>query len=66
VKAFLTKIQNDESLRQVVVASGTADDVTQTATSLDHNFLSDKLLRLSGQKAGQGTLTKQDVPDEYN
>jgi hypothetical protein len=49
-----------------VQAAATADDVAQLAGTLGYTFSGDELLRLSGQKVGRVTVTKQDIPGEYN
>ena len=66
LKAFLGKVQDDASLRQAVQAAATADDVAQIAAGLGYEFSGDELLRLSGQRVGRVTVTKQDIPGEYN
>jgi predicted ribosomally synthesized peptide with nif11-like leader len=66
LKAFLVRMQDDPGLRQSVLAAATADDVAQIAASLGYEFSGDQLLRLSGQKVGRVTVTKQDIPGEYN
>lgn len=66
LKAFLRVMQNDDTLRQDVLAAATADDVAQIALGLGYEFSGDELLRLSGQKVGRVTVTKQDIPGEYN
>ena len=49
-----------------MLAASTADDVAQIAAGLGFEFSGDELLRLSGQKVGRVTVTKQDLPGEYN
>jgi predicted ribosomally synthesized peptide with nif11-like leader len=66
LKAFLSRMQDDPALRQAVQAAATADDVAQLAGTLGYEFSGDELLRLSGQKVGRVTVTKQDIPGEYN
>ena len=66
LKAFLARMQDDPGLRQAVQAAATADDVAQLAGTLGYEFSGDELLRLSGQKVGRVTVTKQDIPGEYN
>lgn len=66
LKAFLARMQDEPSLRQSVLAAATADDVAQLAASLGFEFSGDELLRFSGQKVGRVTVTKQDIPGEYN
>ena len=52
-------------LRQAVQAAAAADDVAQLAASFGYEFSGDELLRLSGQKVGRVTVSKQDTPGEY-
>jgi predicted ribosomally synthesized peptide with nif11-like leader len=66
LKAFLGRVQDDPSLRRAVQAAATADDVAQIAAGLGYEFSGDELLRLSGQRVGRVTVTKQDLPGEYN
>ena len=66
LKAFLAKVQDDMALREAIEAAATADDVAQIGASLGHEFSGDELLRISGQKVGRVTVTKQDLPGEYN
>ena len=66
LKAFLLKMQDDGALRDQVQAAATADDVAQLAAGLGFEFSGDELLRFSGQKVGRVTVSKQDIPGEYN
>jgi predicted ribosomally synthesized peptide with nif11-like leader len=66
LKAFLGKVQDDQSLRQAVQAAATADDVAQIGAGLGFEFSGNELLRLSGKKVGRVTVIKQDLPGEYN
>ena len=66
LKAFLVKMQNDEGLKQTVVAASTADDVARIALGLGFEFSGDELLRFSGRKVGRVTVSKQDHPGEYH
>lgn len=66
VKQFLLRMQNDPDLRQAVQAAATADDVAQLGAGLGFEFSGDELLRFSGQRVGRVTVTKQDIPGEYN
>ena len=66
LKDFLGRMQDDPSLRQSVMAASTADDVAQIGASLGYEFSGDELLRLSGKKVGRVTVTKQEIPGEYN
>ncbi|MCP9880892.1 Nif11-like leader peptide family natural product precursor [Cyanobium sp. Alchichica 3B3-8F6] len=66
LKAFLAKVQDDAALREAVKSAATADDVAQIGAGLGYEFSGDELLRISGQKVGRVTVTKQDIPGEYN
>lgn len=66
LRAFLARVQDDEALRAKVLAAATADDVAQIAAGLGFEFSGDALLRVSGQRFGRVTVTKQDLPGEYN
>ena len=66
LKDFLGRVHDDPSLRRAVQAAATADDVAQIAAGLGYEFSGDELLRLSGQRVGRVTVTKQDLPGEYN
>jgi hypothetical protein len=49
--------------RQAVQAAATTDDVAQIAGILGDAFSCAEALRLSGQKVGRVTVTKQDISD---
>ena len=66
LKAFLRKMQQDESLKQQVLAASTADDVARIAFGLGFEFSGDELLRFSGQKVDRVTVSKQEHPGEYH
>tara|TARA_Y100001968_G_C19131082_1_gene606749 strand:- start:213 stop:428 length:216 start_codon:yes stop_codon:yes gene_type:complete len=66
IKEFLQLMQNDNSLKEKVISSSTADDVAQIAIGLGFEFSGDELLRFSGKKVGKVTVKKNDVPGEYN
>ena len=66
LKAFLVKMQNDEGLKQTVLAASTADDVARIAMGMGFEFSGDELLRFSGKKVGRVTVSKQDHPGEYH
>ncbi|MCT0223783.1 Nif11-like leader peptide family natural product precursor [Synechococcus sp. CS-1328] len=66
LKDFLGKVQDDPGLRAAVQAAATADDVAQIGAGLGYTFSGDELLRLSGKTVGRVTVTKQDIPGEYN
>ena len=66
LKRFLKEIQNDDSLKEEVISSSTADDVALIALRRGYEFSGDELLRFSGKKVGKVTVKKNDVPGEYN
>lgn len=66
LKNFLLRMQQDESLKQQVLAAATADDVAQIALKLGYEFSGDELLRASGQRFERVTVRKNDLPGEYN
>ena len=59
-------MQKDESLKEQVISSSTADDVAIIALKRGYEFSGDELLRFSGNKVGRVTVQKNDVPGEYN
>ena len=66
LRRFLKEMQNDESLKDEVLSSSTADDVALIALRMGYEFSGDELLRFSGKKVGRVTVQKNDVPGEYN
>ena len=66
LKGFLREMQKDDSLKDKVLSSSTADDVALIALSRGYEFSGDELLRFSGNKVGSVTVQKNDVPGEYN
>ena len=66
LRRFLKEMQNDDSLKDEVLSSSTADDVALIALSKGYEFSGDELLRFSGKKVGRVTVQKNDVPGEYN
>ena len=66
LRSFLKEMQKDESLKNQVLSSSTADDVALIALSKGYEFSGDELLRFSGNKVGRVTVQKNDVPGEYN
>ncbi|MFY7696285.1 MAG: Nif11-like leader peptide family natural product precursor [Cyanobium sp.] len=66
LKGFLQRMQQDENLKQQVLAAATADDVAQIALKLGYEFSGDELLRASGQRFDRVTVRKNDLPGEYN
>ena len=66
LKGFLKEMQTDESLKEEVMSSSTADDVALIAMRRGYEFSGDELLRFSGKKVGKVTVKKNDVPGEYN
>ena len=65
-KGFLLRLQDDEALKQSVLAASTADDVAKIAGGLGYSFSGDELLRFSGNRVGRVTVSKQETPGEYN
>ena len=66
IRKFLKEMQNDDSLKEEVLSSSTADDVALIALRKGYEFSGDELLRFSGKKVGRITVHKNDVPGEYN
>ncbi|MFM7642695.1 MAG: Nif11-like leader peptide family natural product precursor [Cyanobium sp.] len=66
LKAFLGRMQKDETLKQLVLSAATADDVAQIALTIGYEFSGDELLRVSGQRFERVTVRKNDIPGEYN
>ena len=66
LRRFLKEMQKDESLKDEVLSSSTADDVALIALRRGYEFSGDELLRFSGKKVGRVTVQKNDVPGEYN
>jgi len=66
IKKFLKKMQKDESLKNKVISSATADDVALIAQELGFSFSGDDLLRFNGQKVDKVTVRKVQHPGEYN
>ena len=65
LKAFLLHLQDDEAVKQSVLAASTADDVAKIASGMGYSFSGDELLRFSGNKVGRVTVSKQETPGEY-
>jgi predicted ribosomally synthesized peptide with nif11-like leader len=66
LRQFLLRMQNEDGLRQQVLAAATADDVAQIALQLGYEFSGDELLRASGQRFERVTVRKTDIPGEYS
>ena len=66
IKKFLKKMQKDESLKNKVISSATADDVALIGQELGFNFSGDDLLRFNGQKVDKVTVRKVQHPGEYH
>ena len=66
IKKFLKKMQIDESLKNKVISSATADDVALIAQEQGFNFSGDDLLRFNGQKVDKVTVRKVQHPGEYH
>ena len=62
LRNFLIEMQNDQSLKDIVMSSSTADDVALIALRRGYEFSGDELLRFSGKKVGNVTVKKNDVP----
>jgi hypothetical protein len=54
-------MQDEPTLPEAALAAATADDFVQLAGSLGYDFSGYELLRLSGQKVGKVTVSKQDI-----
>ena len=66
LRRFLKEMQNDDSLKNEVLSSSTADEVALIALRRGYEFSGDELLRFSGKKVGRVRVQKTDVPGEYN
>ena len=66
LKAFILAMQEDEGLKQDVLAASTADDVAKIGLKLGFEFSGDELLRFNGKKVGTVTVVKPDHPGEYH
>ena len=66
LKAFLLHLQDDEAVKQSVLAASTADDVAKIASGMGYSFSGEELLRFSGNKVGRVTVSNQETPGEYN
>ena len=66
LKAFILKMQQDETLKQRVLAASTADDVSKIGVAMGYEFSGDELLRFNGNKVGKVTVIKPDHPGEYH
>ena len=66
IKKFLQKMQTDESLKNKVISSATADDVALIAQELGFSFSGDDLLRFNGHKVDKVTVRKVQHPGEYH
>ncbi len=66
LNGFLLRLQDDEALKQSVIAASTADDLAKIAAGMDYSFSGEVLLRFSGKKVNRVTVFKQVTPGEYN
>ena len=66
LRAFILKMQQDESVKKKVLAASTADDVARIAIGMGYEFSGDELLRFNGNKVGKVTVVKPDHPGEYH
>ena len=53
LKAFILKMQDDEELKQRVLAASTADDVAKLAMTLGFEFSGDELLPSMAKKSAR-------------
>ena len=66
LRAFILTMQDDDALKQTVLAASMADDVAKIASKLGFEFSGDELLRFNGKKVGKVTVVKPDHPGEYH
>ena len=66
LRAFILKMQQDESVKKKVLAASTADDVARIAIAMGYEFSGDELLRFNGNKVGKVTVVKPNHPGEYH
>ena len=66
LRAFILTMQDDDALKQTVLAASTADDVAKIASKHGFEFSGDELLRFNGKKVGKVTVVKPDHPGEYH
>ncbi len=66
LRTFLGRMQDDPALHLAVQAAATADEVAQPAGTFGYEISGNELLRLSGQKVGHVTLTKQKIQGKHN
>ena len=66
IRKFLKKMQSDDSLKEKVTSSATADDVALIGQRLGYNFSGNDLLRFNGQKVDKVTVRKVNHPGEYH
>jgi len=66
LRAFILKMQQDESVKKKVLAASTADDIARIAIAMGYEFSGDELLRFNGNKVGKVTIVKPDHPGEYH
>jgi predicted ribosomally synthesized peptide with nif11-like leader len=67
IRAFLSFMQTDNTIKEQVVNAQTADDVARIAAKHGYEFSGDALLRFSGQKVDKVTVNKNNLPGgDYN
>ena len=66
IRKFLKKMQLDDTLKEKVTSSSTADDVALIGQRLGFDFSGDDLLRFNGQKVDKVTVRKVNHPGEYH
>jgi len=66
LRTFLGRMQDEPALHLAVQTAGTAKRSGPARRNARHEFSGDALLRHSCLKVGRVTVTKQDIPVEYN
>ena len=66
IRKFLKKMQSDDTLKEKVTSSSTADDIALIGQRLGYDFSGDDLLRFNGQKVDKVTVRKVNHPGEYH
>ena len=66
IRKFLKKMQSDDTLKEKVMSSSTADDIALIGQRLGYDFSGDDLLRFNGQKVDRVTVRKVEHPGEYH
>ena len=61
----MDSVSNDRVLKWLALPASTADDVARIDCGLGFEFSGDELLRVSGQKVGRVTVSKQEHPGNF-